>query len=344
MSAIRRRWPAVLLLLAVAGIVAGVILLARSVPGVARLLRGEPPTPTRPADSAGSVPTAGSGSAAPAEWIAFETKRGSLDDFEIFVVSADGTRLANVTNSWADDAAPAWSPDGRQIAFVSLRDTLTGKGTLGQGSIYVIGFDPVAGIAVGEAVQVTHGSDDGWPSWSPDGQRIAFHSNRGGDWEIWVVNLDGTGLTNLTNTPGEDRFPAWSPDGSQIAFASKRDGNYDVWVMAADGSSPTNLTRTRGRDRYPTWSPDGSRIAFNTNRDGNQEIYIMNADGTGQTNLTHTPNNIEGLASWAPDGQRLVLYSDLPGNKDEFVVDLVSGEWRNITNDPTSDEYCAWSP
>jgi Tol biopolymer transport system component len=263
-------------------------------------------------------------------------------------MAPDGSRLVNLTNSWADDLAPVWSPDGTRIAFVSLRDTIAGKWGLGPSSIYVMGFDPVRGVSDGNAIRVTDPETNaGWPTWSPDGQRIAFHSDRSGDWEIWAVNLDGSGLANLTNHPSADRFPSWShapAGGERIAFTSERDGNHDVWAMGGDGSNPVNLTNSPRRDQYPMWSPDGNRLTFNSRRDGNYEIYVMDADGSNQTNISNSPDSTEGLADWSPDGKRLVLYSDREGNKDIYILSLTNGRWTNITNHPASDEFCTWSP
>jgi Tol biopolymer transport system component len=295
----------------------------------------QPPTPTLPPPT--SVPRL--------QWIAFETKRGSLSDYEIFVMAPDGSRVSNVTNSWADDLAPVWSPDGKRIAFVSFRDTLTGKWGLGNGSIYIMDFDPLAGSGGANVTRVTDGQGaDGWPTWSPDGRRIAFQSDRSGNWEIWVINTDGSGLMNLTNHPTADRYADWSPDGKKIAFTSKRSGNEDVWVINVDGTNPVNLTNAPDRDRYPFWSPDGRKLAFNTKRDGNFEAYVMGADGSNPRNVSQSPKSTEGLADWSPDGKYLVLYSDRPGNKDVFVLDLAGGQWTNITNHPANDEFCSWSP
>jgi Tol biopolymer transport system component len=296
----------------------------------------EPPTPTPVPPTATAVPRR--------QWIAFETKRKNRSDYEIFVMTANGSQMTNLTNSWADDVAPVWSPDGRRIAFISFRDTVAGKWGMGPGAVYVMDFDPQTGTASNPTRVTGKNIDAGWPTWSPDGKRIAFHSAKAGNYDIWAIGVDGSELVNLTQDPSDDQYPAWSPDGTRIAFTSKRSGNQDVWVMNADGSNPVNLTRSPGRDRYPMWSPDGKRFTFNTSRDGNQEIYIMNADGSNQKNVSLSPDSIEGMADWSPDGKRLVFYSNRPGNKDVFVLNLGNGKWINLTSNPASDEFCTWSP
>jgi hypothetical protein len=103
------------------------------------------------------------------------------------------------------------------------------------------------------------------------------------------MNVDGTGVTRLTNDSATDSAPNWSPDGSKIAFETNRDGNFEVYVMNADGSGLLNLTSNSASDRQPSWSPDGTQIAFQSNRDGNFEIYKMDADGGWPTRLTNSP-------------------------------------------------------
>jgi len=141
--------------------------------------------------------------------------------------------------------------------------------------------------------------NDSLPVWSPNGQKLAFETDRDGNREIYVMNADGSAPTNLTNNPAFDADPAWSPDGRELAFATDRDGDFEVYVMNADGNAPTNLTNNPGFDGHPAWSPDGRRLAFESERDGNREIYVMNADGSAQTNLTNNPA-FDSEPDWQP--------------------------------------------
>jgi Tol biopolymer transport system component len=131
--------------------------------------------------------------------------------------------------------------------------------------------------------------------------KIAFVSNRDGNYEIYIMNADGSGQTRLTNTPAEDRYPSWSPDGRRIAFASDRDGNMEIYVMNADGSGQTRLTNTPAYDGDPTWSPDGTRIAFASTQDVRSDIWVMNADGSNQVKLREFGVN----PAWSPDGSQI---------------------------------------
>jgi TolB protein len=117
--------------------------------------------------------------------------------------------------------------------------------------------------------------------------------------DIYVMNPDGSGKTNLTNTPGySDVLPEWSPDGTRITYYAF-DSGHDIFVMNADGSGQTNLTNSGASDTAPAWSPDGSKITFSSTRDGNPEIYVMNADGSGATRLTNNPAG-EAAPDWQP--------------------------------------------
>jgi len=186
------------------------------------------------------------------------------------------------------------------------------------------------------------------PALSPDGREVAFSladPASGDDWEIYVINVDGTGLTNLTNDPGFDGWrPAWSPDGQQIAFFSTRDDplNDEVYVMNADGSNVRRLTNDPSDDANMTWSPDGTRIAWETNREGDFDIWIMNADGSDPQPLTVDPADDEWPA-WSPDGTKIAFDTFRDGDREIYVINVDGSGLTNLTNDPGFDSAPAWS-
>ena len=116
---------------------------------------------------------------------------------------------------------------------------------------------------------------------------------------VWVMNANGSGQTNLTNNVGSgvDAEPNRSPDGSKLTFNSFRDGEGEIFVMNANGSGVTQLTFNGATEFSPAWSPEGIKIAFESNRDGNFEVYVMNADGSGQTRLTNS-SGLDGQPRW----------------------------------------------
>lgn len=191
--------------------------------------------------------------------IAFVSSRDGND--EIYVMDADGSNLLNLTNHPAGDFRPQWSPDGTRIAFVSNRD--------GNSEIYVMDSDgsnqtrltnnpaePVpspirSGAEVYQTVSVTWFDDS--PVWSPSGNRIAFVSIRSGEYEIYVMNSDGSGQTCLTPGWSMCQNPSWSPDGTKLAFESMRpNGVWDIYVVNADGAD-LKLLISNGRSF--AWSP-----------------------------------------------------------------------------------------
>ena len=153
---------------------------------------------------------------------------------------------------------------------------------------------------------------------------VAFTSERSGNAEIYIMNLDGGDEIRLTNNPAYDGWPSWSPDGSQIAFMSERSGNPDIYVMNADGSNLRQLTNHPANDIWPEWSPDGKWIAFPSRRDGNFEIYLINPDGTRLQRLTNTPSH-EDFPAWSPDGKQLV-FTRVEGDDGTYIINIDSGD------------------
>ncbi len=184
------------------------------------------------------------------------------------------------------------------------------------------------------------------PSWSPDGSRIAFASDQGGTSNIWVMDVDGSNLVNVTPQDEKDHSPAWSPDGEWIAFASVRDSLYwELYLMRPDGSDVQRLTWWEdASDLSPSWSPDTTRLAFASKRDGNWEVYTMDRDGSNLSRLTDDPADDTNPA-WSPDGSRIAFVSTRDGFAEIYVMPVIGGQAVNISNAPFSTELGpTWSP
>jgi dipeptidyl aminopeptidase/acylaminoacyl peptidase len=177
--------------------------------------------------------------------------------------------------------------------------------------------------------------------------RLAFASKRDGNWEIYLMNADGSDQHRLTNDPAADRYPSWSPDGKQIAFYSNRGGSASIYVMDADGSNQQALAR----GREPAWSPDGRYIAFSSENAG--VIYVMNADGSNIRQLSSGSSGGDAIPTWSPDSKRIaymssVIVGQTPGNtllnEDVDVIDIDGRNHRKLTDRPGVDGLPAWAP
>jgi Tol biopolymer transport system component/PKD repeat protein len=209
----------------------------------------------------------------------------------LYTMAGDGTDVVQIASGGA--MQPTWSPDGSRVAF-----------TRG-GDVWTVDADGTG------AQQLTHHTAfDGGPSWSPDGLSIAFFSTRTGSGsQLFLMNADGTGETQLTSAPSvtQANFPDWSPDGSAVAFAGSTSLGVGVHVVRADG---TGLTRvTTANDSFPSWAPDGSAIAFSRTSGTLRDLFRVSPTGTDLTQLTSTPSLDELRPAYSPDGQKLVYDS-----------------------------------
>lgn len=234
-------------------------------------------------------------------------KIAALADLNIYRMNPDGSNQEQLTDNNCA-SAPSLSNDTNFVVFANVCD------------------DEIYRMEAGETdpVRITNNRVmDLQPALSPDGKRIAFVSDRDadGDYEIFVMNLDGSAVTQLTNNTARDEEPAWAPGGDRIAFMSDRDGaNPEIYVMNADGSGQTRLTDNIAMDQSPDWSPFGDRIVYASNEDGDFEIYTIEPDGGNQAQLTH--NSQRDLApSWSPRGFEIVYYSITSAGRSIMLIE-----------------------
>lgn len=192
---------------------------------------------------------------------------------------------------------------------------------------------------------ISPGYGDMFSSWSPDGKRIAFYSYRNGEnADLFMINADGTQLTQITDTPIHEHKPSWSPDGSQLVFLSsdsRESETHDITLMNVDGSGLFRLTGNAGDDP-PCWSPDGKKIAFSADAGGGSQIFTINLDGTELTQLTDDYENIQ--PDWSPDGKSIVFASLRENFWNIYVINADGGGEKQITHDKNANMSPDYSP
>jgi hypothetical protein len=203
----------------------------------------------------------------------------------------------------------------------------------------------------GDRSLLQYGGDQG-ATYSPDGTKIAFMNNYDGDYEICIMNADGSGARQLTKNSATDTYPTWSPDGTKIAFASNRDGDVDIWVMNADGTQQTNITNDDPwDDDDPHWSPDGRWIAITTDRYNALNVMLLTPDGKTQVGLAWN-QYANWFDSWSPDGKSLLVDSNREGDYDIYRFDIPQTDpvqWdllvpTVLANDSAVEGPAIWSP
>ncbi|MFL2628009.1 MAG: DPP IV N-terminal domain-containing protein [Dehalococcoidia bacterium] len=199
------------------------------------------------------------------------------------------------------------------------------------------------------------------PKWSPDGNNIAFVSNRDGQSQIFVMNSDGTNEIPLTDNDAQNYQPSWSPDGTKIVFLSNRDDpnraidDYfpaEIYIMNSDGSNQIRLTNNDFHDYEPSLSPDGTKIVFASDRYDynpaytNGGIYIIDGDGSNEKTIINREFYEEGYPSWSPNGTKIVFcsYSYVNENYDIHTMNIDGSNLANITNTQSYDMMPSWSP
>lgn len=212
------------------------------------------------------------------ERIVFSSNR--LGRLGLWIQNASGRGGTTMITRSQDmmDFGPSVSPDGTTICFTSR-----GRAAIKEVGITEAGFRTYE-VFEGALPHIWFVNTDGtnltqfgkgiYPTWSPDGERIAYCSNSGGSWDIWLMDRDGSAMTQITSNDGNQIAPSFSPDGAWLAYISNLSGNFDLWVMRTDGTAATQLTIDSSEEGNPCWGADGN-IYFCSRKTGNWDIWKL---------------------------------------------------------------------
>lgn len=254
----------------------------------------------------------------------------------VWTMDANGGNRVQLTDGNSNDYTPAWSPDGTEVVY---RANYNGGG----GGLRIATYGSNDDDGIQNTVEAF------LPSWSPDGTKIVYEADLGEDSDIVVINRNGTGRADLTNTPELGEYsPAFSPDGSKIAYVAGDDLSSDIWMMNADGSgSPTQITETAtASESDPDFSPDGQSLVFSVSPDDGHTYHIarINVNKTGYLDLTDDPLDVS--PGWSPDGTRIVFQRFL--SVLQFGAEPAGGGGGNLYHivliDPDGDNPTDISP
>jgi len=248
------------------------------------------------------------------------------------VMDYDGANVQYLTDSSAIVLAPRFSPAGDRILYTS----------------YETGFPRITLMDVGSLKRQTLGEQPGTmtfaPRFSPDGSTVVFSLERGGNTDIYSLNLRSGSISQLTNAPSIETAPSFSPDGSQIVFESDRSGQPQIYVMPASGGEGRRISGGEGRYGTPVWSPRGDLIAFTKQNKGRFHIGVMRTDGSEERLLT--ASFLDEGPTWAPNGRVIMFTRETSGGGGQAGLWSVDISGRNLkqipTEGPASDP--AWSP
>jgi TolB protein len=267
--------------------------------------------------------------------IAFVSDRdsGGKRTKELYIMDYDGYNPRRVTVNNSINIMPAWSADGRSLAYTSFRRP-------GSPDLYV------ASVFEGKNTNVTNGAGQASSaSFSLDGKRLAYAISKNGNTDVWVANADGSGARKITSSPSSDTAPFWSPTGQEIAFTSDRGGTPQIYVMDAEGLNVRRVTTIGNWNDAPAWNPNKQypEIAYTARIEGGFEIAVLNYETREVRQITQGKGSCE-YPSWSPSGRHLTFAC---GRGAKWQIGVADRDGRNVTMlpaGPGKNEQPDWGP
>ncbi|MCG6910953.1 MAG: Tol-Pal system beta propeller repeat protein TolB [Deltaproteobacteria bacterium] len=248
---------------------------------------------------------------------------------EIYIAEFDGYNPRQFTNNNDISLFPAWSSDGKWMAYTSYAG--------GGPDLYIRNIkEKYVTIVSKKGIQIT-------PAWVPGKFELAATLSFSGDQEIYLLTGRGKIIKRLTQSRGIDVEPTWSPDGSEMAFVSKRSGTPQVYVKNMGSGRVRRLTYEGRYNTQPNWSPKGDRIAFSAMVPGSIDIYTIGVDGKGLRRLTEGQGDNEAPC-WSPDGSLIAFSSNREGISKVYIMTAFGTDQRRLISLPGAQTSPKWSP